>query len=121
MKSKYWTVLLISAGFEAIWATALSESHGFSKLWPTLIFVVTAIISMLGLGYAMKALPISVAYAVWTGIGAALTVLIAVVNGREAMGVAKFCFLAGIIACVIGLKMLDSRESKETRGEELPA
>ena len=53
-----WLVLLLSAVFEAVWATALGMSDGFRALLPTVVFAVAAVISMLGLGWAAKHIPI---------------------------------------------------------------
>lgn len=100
-----WAILLASAVLEAVWATALGESEGFSRLVPTVVFVISNVLSLAGLAIAMKEIPIGTAYAVWTGIGAALTVTYAVVTGTEALTPLKALFLVGIIACAAGLKM----------------
>ena len=65
-----WVVLLVAGLFETVWALALKESHGLSKLGPTLIFVVAMIVSMALLAYALRDLPVGTGYAVWTGTGA---------------------------------------------------
>lgn len=104
LKPSHWPVLLGSAVLEAVWAIALAESQGFSVLGPAIVFFVTAPLSMIGLAYAMRGIPVSVAYAVWTGTGAALTVTTAMVMGSEPVSILKLLFLAGIISCVIGLK-----------------
>ncbi|RGE23787.1 multidrug efflux SMR transporter [Leucobacter sp. wl10] len=99
-----WLVLLASAALEAVWAVALDESRGFTVLPPTVVFCVAVALSMVGLGYAMVGIPVSVAYAVWTGLGAALTVGASMLMGREDPSPLKLLFLAGIVGCVIGLK-----------------
>lgn len=99
-----WALLLVSAVFEAVWATALGESNGLTRPGPTAAFAVFLVLSMAGLGLAAKRIPISVAYAVWTGVGAALTVAWAMATGNEPVSALKVVFLAGIIACVAGLK-----------------
>ncbi|HEU4667055.1 MAG TPA: multidrug efflux SMR transporter [Arthrobacter sp.] len=101
-----WLVLLASAVLEAVWATALGLSDGFSKPLPTLVFAVTATLSMLGLGWAIRHIPLGTAYAVWVGVGAALTVGWAMATGAEAFSVLKVVFIAGIVGCVAGLKAL---------------
>lgn len=105
-----WIVLLISAVFEAIWATALGLSEGFRHLGPTAVFIVALIVSMVGLGWAAKTIPIGTAYAVWTGTGAALTVAYAMLTGNETISVWKIVFLLGIIGAVVGLKLLPDDE-----------
>jgi quaternary ammonium compound-resistance protein SugE len=101
-----WGVLLASAVLEAVWATALGLSDGFTSLLPTVVFAVTATLSMLGLGLAVKQIPLGTAYAVWVGIGAALTVGWAMATGVEPASPLKLLFIAGIVACAAGLKML---------------
>lgn len=102
-----WLILIVSALFEAVWATALSASDGLSQLVPTVIFVLGMIISLGGLAYAMKTIPLGVAYAIWVGIGAALTVTVAMVTGEESVSFGKIVFIVGIIGAVIGLKVVD--------------
>ena len=65
-----WVVLVVAGLFETVWALALKESHGFSRLGPTALFIVTLVISMLLLAIALRDLPVGTGYAVWTGTGA---------------------------------------------------
>ncbi|EYT53248.1 ligand-binding protein SH3 [Leucobacter sp. UCD-THU] len=102
--TRHWVVLVASAALEAVWAIALKESHGFTVPAPSVVFFIANPISMFGLGYAMRGLPVSVAYAIWTGLGAALTVGASFLLGTESPSAPKLLFLAGIIGCVIGLK-----------------
>ncbi|AFM15507.1 cation/cationic drug transporter [Mycolicibacterium chubuense NBB4] len=101
-----WIVLVLSAVLEAVWATALGRTEGFTAPVATAVFVVAVAASMAGLGWAAKSIPIGSAYAVWTGLGAALTVGYAMVTGAEAVSVGKVIFLTGIIVAVVGLKLL---------------
>lgn len=103
-----WIVLLASALMEAVWATALGLSHGFTEVGPTIVFVIGLVLSMIGLGWAAKHIPMGTAYAVWTGVGAALTVGYAMATGTESASPLKLLFIAGIIAAVGGLKLLPS-------------
>jgi quaternary ammonium compound-resistance protein SugE len=107
-----WLVLLASAVLEAVWATALGLSEGFSQPLPTVVFLVTATLSMLGLGLAIRSIPLGTAYAVWVGIGAALTVGWAMATGVEPFSLLKLVFIAGIVGCAAGLKALPA-EKKE--------
>ncbi|WP_433005696.1 DMT family transporter [Kribbella sp. CA-294648] len=100
-----WLVLVISGVLEAVWATALDKSEGFTKLGPSVVFFVALVLSMGGLAFAMRDLPVGTSYAVWVGIGAVLTVAYAMAFDGEAVSVLKVLFLAGIIACVLGLKL----------------
>ncbi|MGV8877122.1 MAG: DMT family transporter [Rhodoglobus sp.] len=104
----YWFVLIISGVLEAVWATALGKAEGFTKLWPTIIFAVALVASMGGLAFAMRELPIGTAYAIWVGIGAALTVGYAMVFGGEPVSWVKILLIVGLIGCIVGLKLVDS-------------
>ena len=102
-----WLVLVLSGVLEAVWATALGRSEGFTRLVPSVVFVVAAALSMVGLGYAMRTIPIGTSYAVWVGIGAALTVAYGMVAGTEAVSLVRILLVLGIVACVVGLKVID--------------
>lgn len=99
-----WVVLVLSGVLEAVWASALGRSQGLSRLAPSIVFATALVASMAGLAYAMRTLPIGASYAVWVGIGAALTVVYAMATGGESVSAAKILFLAMIIGGVIGLK-----------------
>ncbi|GAB3347626.1 DMT family transporter [Modestobacter lapidis] len=101
-----WLVLVLSGVLEAVWATALGRSENFSRLVPSLVFVVALALSMAGLAYAMRELPVGTSYAVWVGIGAVLTVVWAMATGAESVSLLKIVFLAGIVGCVVGLKVI---------------
>lgn len=100
-----WFVLILSGVLEAVWATALGKSEGFSKLAPTIVFVAALLLSMVGLGYAMRTLPVGTSYAIWVGIGAALTVTYAMVTGTETASLVKVLCIMAIIGGVVGLKL----------------
>ena len=101
-----WIILIASGVLEAVWATALGKSAGFTKLWPSVIFGVGLLLSMGGLAFAMRDISTGTAYAVWVGIGAALTVLYAMFFGGEPASVIKVLLVLGIVGCVIGLKLV---------------
>ena len=101
-----WLVLVLSGVLEAVWATALGRSEGMTRLVPTVTFLLALALSMAGLAYAMRSIPVGTAYAVWVGIGAVLTVTYAMVTGEEAASLAKILLLGGIVGCVVGLKLL---------------
>lgn len=85
----------------------LGKSEGFTHIGPTIVFVVALVLSMLGLSFAVKTLPTGTAYAVWVGIGAALTVIYGMVTGSEPANLARILLIAGLVGCVIGLKLVD--------------
>lgn len=101
-----WVILVLSAVFEAVWATALGMSNGFTEPVPTVVFLIAAVISFFGLAWAMKHIPLSVAYSVWVGLGAGLTVTWAMLTGVESVSVMKIVLLTGLIGSVVGLKFV---------------
>jgi len=104
-----WIVLVASGCLEAVWATALGRSEGFSRPWPTVVFAVALVLSMGGLALAMRSVPVGTAYAVWVGIGAALTVVYAMVAGTEPASLLKVLLIVGLVGCVVGLKLVDGQ------------
>lgn len=100
-----WLVLVLSGILEAVWAIALGKSEGFSQLGPSAVFVGALTLSMAGLAYAMRYLPVGTSYAVWVGIGAVLTVAYGMAAGEESISAIKLVFLSGIIVCIVGLKL----------------
>lgn len=101
-----WAVLVLSGILESVWAIALGKSEGFTKLAPTLVFLAALVLSMVGLSYAVRSLPTGTAYAIWVGIGAALTVVYGMMTSAETVTLAKVLLIAGVIGCVIGLKLV---------------
>lgn len=102
-----WIILIASGVFEAVWATALGKSDGFTKLWPSVTFFVALIISMGGLAYALREIPTGTGYAVWVGVGASLTVIYAMIFGGEPASIIKITLILVLIGCIIGLKLVD--------------
>jgi quaternary ammonium compound-resistance protein SugE len=101
-----WLVLVVSGVLEAVWATAMKRSDGFSHLTPSLIFAVSLAFSMAGLAFAMRSLPTGTSYAVWVGIGAVLTVGYAMLTGDETASPVKVVLIAGVVGCIAGLKVV---------------
>ena len=101
-----WLILIASGVLEAVWATALGKSEGFTKLWPTVIFGVALVASMGGLAFALRDIPTGTGYAIWVGIGAALTVTYAMISGTEAVSLVKVLLLMGLVGCIVGLKLV---------------
>jgi quaternary ammonium compound-resistance protein SugE len=101
-----WIILIVSGVLEAVWATALGKSEGFTKLWPTVVFGVGLVASMGGLAFALREIPTGTGYAVWVGIGATLTVTYAMITGAESVSLLKVVLLLGLVACIVGLKLV---------------
>ena len=103
-----WIVLVVSGVLEAVWATALGRSEGFTKLWPTVIFGAALVASMGGLAWALREIPTGTGYAVWVGIGATLTVAYGMATGTEPVSLVKILLILGLVGCIIGLKLVSS-------------
>lgn len=105
-----WIILLASGVLEAVWATALGASKGLTRLAPTIVFAIALVLSMAGLAWAMREIPTGTAYAVWVGVGAGLTIVWAMLTGAESASVIKILLVIGIVACVVGLKLVSDAE-----------
>ncbi|MEU0842194.1 SMR family transporter [Streptomyces sp. NPDC005962] len=101
-----WILLMLSGLLETVWAAALSASHGFSRLRPTLLFVVAAALSMGGLSYAMRSIPIGTGYAVWVAIGAVGTAAYGMIALGDPASAGRIVCLGLIVSGVVGLKLL---------------
>ena len=101
-----WIVLMVSGVLESVWATALGRSEGMTRPLPTALFAIALALSMAGLAFALRTLPTGTAYAVWVGIGAALTVIIGMVAGPESVNPARIALLLTLIGSIVGLKLL---------------
>lgn len=106
-----WIILVLSGLFEAVWATALSRISGWSRPWPIVAFLAGMALSMAGLAYGMRTIPVGTAYAVWVGIGASATLFYAIATGDERFSLVKVLLVLGIVACVIGLKLVEGPAS----------
>ena len=102
-----WVVLVVAGLFEAGMVIGLDSSEGFTKLWPSVVFFGALALSMGGLAWAMRDIPTGTAYAVWVGIGAALTVLWAMLSGETDVSWVRLALIAGLVGCVVGLKLVD--------------
>ena len=100
-----WLYLIVAAMFEVGWALGLEYSEGFTKLVPSVATVISMAISVVLLARAVQSLPIGTAYAVWTGIGAALTAILGVILFDETSSIARFGFIGLIVAGVVGLEV----------------
>jgi quaternary ammonium compound-resistance protein SugE len=74
-----WIVLIIAGLFEVVWAFAMKQSQGFTRLAPSLVTAGAMALSVGLLAWAMRSLPLGTAYSVWTGIGAVGAFVIGIV------------------------------------------
>ena len=100
-----WILLLAASLFEITWALGLKYTCGFTRFWPTVGTLAGLLISVALLGLAARSLPIGTAYAVWTGIGAAGTVLCGMLFFGDPVNATRLACVGMILAGVIGLKV----------------
>ncbi|WP_028226230.1 MULTISPECIES: quaternary ammonium compound efflux SMR transporter SugE [Paraburkholderia] len=100
-----WFLLLIAGLLEVAWAAGLKMSDGFTRLWPSVFTLVTALGSFGLLAMAMRQLPLGTAYAVWTGIGAVGAFIFGIVAMGETLSVARVASAALIVLGLVGLKL----------------
>jgi quaternary ammonium compound-resistance protein SugE len=100
-----WIILIVAGLFEVAWATLLDSTKGFTRLWPTVGFVVTLAISMYLLSVATRSIPIGTAYAVWVGIGAAGAFAVAVLVKHEPTTLAQVVAMGALVASIIAVKL----------------
>ena len=100
-----WFVLVVSGLLETVWAIALDRSSGFSRPMPTAVFAIALVLSMAGLGYALRTIPVGTGYAVWVGIGAVGTALVGMVALGESASLPRVVCLLLVVSGVVGLKV----------------
>jgi quaternary ammonium compound-resistance protein SugE len=100
-----WLMLVIAGLLEVGWALGLKQSDGFTRLWPSVLTIVGALGSFWLLSLAMKDLPVGTAYAVWVGIGAVGTAILAVFLFGEPVNALRVAGIALIISGIVALKL----------------
>lgn len=98
-----WIYIVAAGLMEIVWAVALKQSQSFSLLLPSILFVVSAVLSILLLSLALEHLPIGTAYAVWTGIGACGVATVGVIAFGDTVSPARIGFILMIIGGIAGL------------------
>lgn len=93
-------ILFFAIFSEVIGTVALKLSNGFTKPVPSIVVVIGYGASFYLLSLALKAMPIGVAYAIWSGVGLILTVIAGMIVWREALDWAR---VVGIVLILIGI------------------
>ena len=106
-----WIYLFLAGAFEIAWVVALKYSHGFTRLAPSAAMVVAMLLSMGLLALAVRALPLGMSYAIWTGIGAVGAVLSGILLFGEPSNPLQIFFLSLIIIGIVGVKVASDRKS----------
>lgn len=100
-----WLYLFIAGLMEAGWAIGLKYSHGWTRLWPSVVTIICMGGSFWLLSTALKSLPVGTAYAVWTGIGTIGTAILGIVLLGECREVARLLCIGLIVAGIVGLRV----------------
>ncbi|NTF42089.1 quaternary ammonium compound efflux SMR transporter SugE [Rhizobium rhizogenes] len=101
-----WFLLFLAGLFEIGWAVGLKYTDGFTRLTPTVLTIISMIISITLLGLAVKTLPMGTAYAVWTGIGTVGTVLLGIWLLGDPATLVRLTCIGLIVAGIAGLKFV---------------
>jgi quaternary ammonium compound-resistance protein SugE len=103
-----WIVLVIAGLFEVVWASAMKQSHGFTRLWPSVITIVAMFVSFGLLSWSMRVLPLGTAYMVWTGIGALGAFIFGIVMLGETVSAMRLAAAGLILVGLVLLKLASS-------------
>jgi quaternary ammonium compound-resistance protein SugE len=101
-----WALLVVAGFFETGWAIGLKFTEGFSRPIPSILTILAMAISMGLLGFAVRSLSVGTAYAVWTGIGSAGTVLLGIYLFGEPATAGRLACIGLIVAGIVGLKFV---------------
>jgi quaternary ammonium compound-resistance protein SugE len=101
-----WLALLLAGLLEVAWALGLKYSDGLTRFWPSVAMVTAIALSFGLLAVALKSVPFGTAYALWTGIGAAGTVIIGMAAFGEPADLFRVTCLTLIIVGMVGLQLV---------------
>ena len=101
----YWFYLALAIVFEVLGTTSMKLSEGFSKIVPSVAMMLFYILSLAALTMALKKIEMSVAYAIWAGVGTALITVIGLFLFKEELSLLKIVSILLIIAGVVGLHL----------------
>jgi quaternary ammonium compound-resistance protein SugE len=102
-----WVILVAAGLLEIVWATALKQSDGFTRLWPSVIGIGGATLSFVLLALAMRHLPVGIGYAAWVGIGAVGVAIAGIVAFGEELSAARLLFLSFVVVGIVGLRLVE--------------
>ncbi len=101
-----WIILILAGLLEIVFTTSMRHLDWPMRAMPLAVFLVSTILSFWLLLLATKTIPLGTAYAVWTGIGAAGTVILGIIFYGEPVTMLRVAFLATLIGSIAGLKMV---------------
>lgn len=101
-----WIALLLAGLTEIGWALSLKFSDGFTRFWPSLFTLVSIALSFALISVALKSIPFGTVYSIWTGIGAAGSVIIGMALFGEGADAFRLICVGFIVAGIVGLKFV---------------
>lgn len=105
-----WVLLLLASVCEVIFAVAMKQSQGFSKLLPTIVTLLGAAGGIILLTLALKTIPLSIGYPIWVGIGVVGTVILGLVMFAEPLTALK---IAGVVLVFVGIVLLHQADASQ--------
>jgi len=99
-----WTLLFLAGVAEIVFALSLKYNQGFTRLWPSVVTVLSAPCSFYLLMLSLKTLPIGTAYAVWTGMGAVGVAIAGIILFKESTDALRLVSIALVVIGIIGLR-----------------
>ena len=114
-----WLLLFLAGLLEVAWAIGLKYADGFRRPVPSVLTVIGMIASFWVLSQAVRTIPIGTGYAIWTGIGAAGTAILAMILFKEPATLARFLYLALIIAGIIGLRLSSPTGTSDPQSSQI--
>ena|SRR5690625_2338349 len=100
-----WVYLILAGVIEVVWALSLKYADGFTKLWPSVVSLVSIALSMFLLSMAMRELPVGLSYGIFVGMGAIGAMVLGIILFDEPANPSSFFFLALLLASLVGLRM----------------
>lgn len=100
-----WIMLIAAGLLEIVWAFSMKQSEGFTRLWPSVVTVVTMVLSFVLLAASMRSLPLGTAYTIWTGIGAVGAFMVGIIVLGETLNAARLIAALLIVSGLVLMKV----------------
>jgi small multidrug resistance pump len=111
----YWIYLCLGILFEVAGTTTMKLSDGFTKIMPSVLLILFYICSLYFLTLTLKSLEVSIAYAIWSGMGMIIITLIGFMYFNESVSLLKIVAIALIIIGVVTLNMTGEKEATTSK------
>ena len=100
-----WIMLIAAGLLEVVWAFSMKQSEGFTRLWPSVVTLVTMVLSFVLLAASMRSLPLGTAYTIWTGIGAVGAFIVGIIVLGETLNAARLIAAVLIVSGLVLMKV----------------